>query len=260
MYTEILDFLLRTARETAVIQLSYFRGNNLGVTTKGMDSDVVTRADKESETFITEAILRQYPTHKILGEEGGYKGNPNSEYLWVIDPLDGTTNYSQGLPIFCISIALQDKGETIAGVVLAPYLNELFWATKGGGAYLQCGNGTPKKLCVSQKQTLPISVIGTGFPYDKHLNPDNNGENVVNMLPHVRDLRRMGAAAYDLCCVACGQLDGYWELNLHAWDVCAANLIVEEAGGIILPFREDRGISQVAGNPTLVTEIRKHIR
>ena len=260
MYKDFLDFIIPVVKETAGIQLSYFRRNDLAVDTKSNVFDVVTRADKESEELIASAITKRYPDHKMLGEEGGYRGNADSDYLWVVDPLDGTINYSQGLPLFCISAALQYRGETIVGAVYAPYLNELYTAVKGEGAYMQLGAGEPKRIRVSSKRSLDASVIATGFPADKDVSEENNSANLVRILPRVRDVRRMGTAAYDLCCVACGFLDGYWELGLHSWDVCAGNLIVEEAGGIVSGFRPDRGISQIAGNETIVREIRKYIK
>lgn len=256
MYKEYLDFIIAMTDEVSKIQLAYFRGDDLSITTKSNVSDVVTRVDKESEEFIVNAITKRYPDHKILGEEGGFRGNEASDYMWVVDPLDGTTNYSQGIPIFSISIALRYKDETIAGVVYAPYLDELFTATKGGGAYLKYRGGEQKKIHVSQKQELNVSVIGTGFPYDKHINPENNTANVAKILPHTRDIRRMGSAAYDLCCVACGLLDGFWEMSLSLWDVCAGNLIVEEAGGVVLHYRDDRNISEIAGNATIVDKLK----
>lgn len=260
MYSEYLDFIKDIVRKAGDIQLSYFRGDDLGMQTKSNVYDVVTRADKKSEEFIAAAITERFPDHKILGEEGGYRGNDKSDYMWVIDPLDGTTNFSQGLPVFCVSVALTHKGEAIAGAVFAPYLDELFIASKGGGAYMSTGGKELRKIGVSGKTTLDTSVIGTGFPYDKDVNPDNNSDNVAAIVPHVRDLRRMGAAAYDLCCVACGTLDGYWELCVHLWDVCAGNLIVKEAGGTVFDFRQDRGISEIAGNEAIVNQIRKYIK
>lgn len=259
MYEEFLNLIFPLAKGAGKIQLSYFRGNDLGIQTKSNVYDVVTRADKQSEEYIVTAITERYPGHGILGEEGGTMGTAGSDYRWVIDPLDGTTNYSQGLPLFSVSIALQYKGETIAGVVYAPYLDEMFWATKGGGAYMQCGQGEAKRLHVSEKQTLSTSVLATGFPYDKDVDPDNNSDNVARIVPYVRDVRRLGSAAYDLSCVAAGLLDGYWELALHEWDVCAANLIVREAGGVVCKFRRNRGVSQAAGNETIVGEILKYI-
>ena len=260
MYKDFLDFALVAIKGAAKIQLSYFRTANLNLATKSNISDVVTRADKESEDFIVRAIAERYPDHGILGEEGGRRGKTNSDYTWVIDPLDGTTNYSQGLPLFCVSVALQYKGETIVGVVYLPYLDELFTAVRGGGAYLKSGARMPERIRVCQKRSLGTSVVATGFPYDKDVDPDNNSDNLARILPHVRDVRRMGTAAYDICCVACGFLDGYWELNLHLWDVCAANLIVQEAGGMVFRMRQDRGISQIVGNEAIVGEIRKYVK
>ncbi len=181
MYDEFLNFIFPLAKGAGEIQLAYFRGDDLGIETKSNAYDVVTRADKESEAYIVQAILGRYPGHGILGEEGGVMGTAGSDYRWVIDPLDGTTNYSQGLPIFSVSIALQHKGETVAGVVYAPYLGELFWASKGGGAYMKSRSGEVKRLQVSAKQTLATSVLASGFPYDKDVNPDNNSDNVARI-------------------------------------------------------------------------------
>ena len=260
MYDEFLEFAVQMAKGAGGIQLSYFRGDDLSIRTKSNVYDVVTRADKESEEYIAKAITACYPDHAILGEEGGSRGNASGDYRWVVDPLDGTTNYSQGLPIFSVSIALQHQGETVVGVVYAPYLGELFWASKGGGAYMKSRSGEVKRLQVSAKQTLATSVLATGFPYDKDVNPDNNSDNVARIVSYVRDIRRLGSAAYDLSCIAAGLLDGYWELDLHEWDVCAANLIVREAGGVVCDFRRNRGVSQAAGNEVLVGEMLKYIR
>lgn len=260
MFEEYLDFAVGMAREAGRIQLSYFRGDDLAMKTKSNVSDVVTRADRESEELIVRSILERYPTHAILGEEGGARGDAASEWRWVVDPLDGTTNYSQGLPVFCVSIALQYRGETVVGVVYAPYLRELFTAVRGGGAWCRRGDGEPVRLHVSTKQRLDCSVVATGFPYDKSENPDNNSDNVARILPHVRDVRRMGAAAYDLSCVAAAMLDGFWELNLHEWDVCAASLLVIEAGGVVELLRADRGVSPVAGSAALVEQMKRYVR
>lgn len=242
------------AKEVGDIQLSYFRGNNLDIHTKSNVYDVVTRADKESEAFLIGQIRKYFPEHAVLGEETGEHAG-TSAYRWVIDPLDGTNNFSQGLPIFTVSIGLQLAGQTILGVVYAPYFKEMYTALRGKGA---CMNNRP--IHVSDKQDLAHAVLGTGFPYDKGTNPDNNIANLVAVLPHLRGIRRMGTAAYDLCCTAAGWLDGYWELNLNLWDMCAGALIVEEAGGVVLSFRNDRGISIVAGNTAIVDRIREKIR
>ncbi len=260
LYDELLAFAVRTAKHAGAIQLSYFRSGDLSIRTKSNVFDVVTRADKESETYIVQAIAASYPDHAVLSEEGGDRGCAGSEWRWVVDPLDGTTNYSQGLPVFCVSIALQHRGETVVGVVYAPYLRELFTAVKNGGAFLQVASGEPQSLHVGEKRTLDSAVIATGFPYDKDVNPDNNSDNLACILPHVRGIRRMGAAAYDIGCVAAGLLDGFWELGLHEWDVCAANLLVTEAGGVVRALRPDRGVSIVAGNADLVEQIVRYVR
>lgn len=260
MLEEYLDFAVRMAEEAGRIQLAYFRGDDLAMKTKSNVSDVVTRADRESEELIVRRIAERYPTHAVLGEEGGARGDAAGEWRWVVDPLDGTTNYSQGLPVFCVSIALQHRGETVVGVVYAPYLRELFTAVRGGGAWCRRGADEPVRLQVSAKQELARSVVATGFPYDKSENPDNNSDNVARILPHVRDVRRMGSAAYDLACVASSMLDGFWELNLHEWDVCAGNLLVTEAGGVVESLRPDRGVSLVAGNATLVGCMKQYVR
>lgn len=248
-----LDLAVVWAKEVGRIQLSYFRGDNLCIETKSNIYDVVTRVDKECEGFLIAEIARVFPTHSVLGEESGvHEGE--SDYHWVLDPLDGTNNYSQGLPIFTVSIGLQYKKETVLGVVYAPYFDELYTAIKGEGAFF-----SGQKIHVSQKTDLNCSVLGTGFPYDKDVHPANNAANLARLLPHIRGVRRMGSAAYDLCCVAAGHLDGYWELCLGQWDVCAGALIVEEAGGVIHHFREDRGISIIAGNAVIVERIGEKI-
>lgn len=258
-FGEFRDFAVRLAKEAGAIHLTYFRGNELALRTKSNIYDVVTRADRESEEHIARTIAECYPSHALLGEEGGERGAVGSDYRWVVDPLDGTTNYSQGLPVFTVSIALQYRGETVVGVVYAPYLDELFTAVRGEGACLTLRGGVAQQLHVGAKTTLAESVLATGFPYDKDVDPDNNSDNVARILPHVRDLRRYGSAAYDLACVASGWLDGFWELALHEWDVCAGILLVEEAGGRVERLRPDRGWSIVAGNTTLIAAMREKV-
>lgn len=145
-------------------------------------------------------------------------------------------------------------------MVYAPWLDELFTAVRGGGAFRSCRGGMPQPIRVGGKERLGEAVVATGFPYDKDRDPDNNTDNVVRILPHVRGLRRFGAAAYDLCSVAAGTMDGYWELALHEWDVCAGELIVQEAGGVVQALRQDRGVSIVAGNAAIVAAIREYVR
>lgn len=245
IYNEILENATKWAKEAGELQLSYFRGDGLDMTTKTSVHDVVTIVDRECEKMLRERVAEHYPDHSFIGEEeDDFKGE--SAFSWVVDPLDGTNNFSQGLPIFCVSIGVKCGEQTVIGVVYMPYLDELFTAVKGGGSFC---NGKP--LSVSKKTTLGESVLATGFPYDKGVNSDNNIENAARIIPHVRGIRRMGAAAYDLCCVAAGWIDLYWEQCLKPWDICAGVIIVEEAGGKVERFREDRAIALVAGNEAL---------
>lgn len=247
-----IDWAMAAGKE----QLRRFRSQNLQMETKSNISDVVTEVDKACEAMIIGHINETYPDHSILGEETGAHAS-TSDWEWVVDPLDGTNNYSQGLPIFCVSIGVRYRGVTQVGVVYVPLLDDLYTATLGHGA---SWNG--KAIHVSRKTNLGECVLGTGFPYDKGtVGPANNNlDNVCRLLPQLRGLRRMGSAAYDLCCVACGLLDGYWELNIKPWDACAGQLLVTEAGGVIRSIREDRNISIVAGNETLVNTILSQVK
>lgn len=241
--------LLADARQWALaageIQLGYFRSDRLDIRAKLNDSDVVTAADKAAERLIIDSIHAKYPTHSILSEESGDDSH-DSPYRWIIDPLDGTTNFSAGLPLFSVSIGLEYRGEMLLGVVYAPYLREMFHAVKGCGAYL---NDTP--IHPSSTDRLSHAVVATGFPVDKDTTPDCNLDNVARVLPLVRGMRRLGSAAIDLCYVAAGYLDAYWELNLHAWDVAAGSIIIAEAGARLTHFRHDRNLSVMASNPAL---------
>jgi len=212
------------ARQAGALLLEYLAR---GVTTeyKGAGTvDVVTAADRASEKLIVESLRDAFPDHGIIGEEGS-RTQPSGEYLWYVDPLDGTTNFAHGFPVFCVSIGLAKSNEVIAGVVFDPTRNELFAAERGAGAML---NG--KRIQVSQVAKLGESLLGTGFPSKKrHLNPNIHFYHQLTLRSH--GLRRAGSAALDLSCVAAGRYDGYWEFNLNAWDTSAGVLLVEEAGG-----------------------------
>lgn len=255
MYTKYLEKAVAWARAAGEIQLDMFRRPSLEQHTKQNLFDVVTKADKESERLIVNNILESFPDHSILAEESGRSGAEDSEWLWVIDPLDGTTNYSQGLPAFCVSIALRHKGVTVVGVVYAPYLGEMFSAMKGEGAFL---NG--RRIRVSGKHELPTMVLATGMPYDKGVCPDNNLREISALAPRVRGIRRMGSAAIDLCYTAAGFFDAYWELNLNPWDVEAGALMVTEAGGVVVPIREDRNVSVAAGSRKSLDEVLNFLK
>ncbi len=200
------------------------------IETKKTRSDLVTDADKASENWLVERIKERYPEHAILGEEGGGTTSrlQSNGYLWVIDPLDGTVNYTHHLPMFAVSIGLLKEGRLELGVIYIPILDELFAAQRGKGATL---NGEP--IRVSDSNFLKDSILATGFPYDKHLSERNNSEMFTYFLPRIRGIRRMGAASIDLAYVAAGRLTGYWEEKLKPWDIVAGALIVEEAGGRI---------------------------
>lgn len=196
---------------------------------QGENRNLVSEIDKTSEQKIIAIIKRHYPSHGILAEESG--GSGTSDYKWVIDPLDGTTNFLHGLPMFCVTIALEYKGEVVAGVVYDPNLDEMFTAEKGSGAYL---NG--RRMLVSKAPTLITSLLVTGFPYDIANNPDNAVAHFVNFLMRGQGIRRLGSAALDLSYVAAGRFDGFWEVNLNPWDMAAGMLFVQEAGGRITDF------------------------
>ncbi len=250
---EVLNEVKSWVLEVGKLQKDNFRRIDLAIDTKSTVTDLVTEIDKKSEELIIGKIKALYPDHAILAEETG-KQDKDSDYLWVIDPLDGTNNYAQGIPIFVISIALQYKEESVLGVIYAPYLDELFYAVKGQGAYFN-----EKKLKISDKTDLNQCILATGFPYDKNISELNNTKYVSSILPELRGLRRMGAAAFDLAYVAASLLDGYWEMNLNLWDVAAGMLLVEEAGGKIIHFRDDRKISIIAANNMISDKIQNII-
>lgn len=254
-YKEYLIEAVAWAKEAGDLLMDYFRRSDLASTTKQNSFDVVTEADKASEALIVRRIGERYPSHSVLAEESGVIGNAEAEWQWVIDPLDGTTNYSQGLPVFCVSIALCHRGKAVVGAVYAPALGELFEATSGGGARL---NGLA--IVCSRKQDLDRMVVATGVPYDKGTNPDNNLDNILRVAPRVRGIRRMGSAAIDLSYTAAGFFDAYWELNLQPWDVAAGALIVEEAGGIVESIRTDRNVSVIAGSRESLAAFRGLIK
>ena len=245
----MLEDVKSWCEEVGAYQVELFRSNDLDIKTKSSESDLVTKVDKQSEKMILAHIESKYPKSKIIAEESGVSG-VDSEFTWVIDPLDGTNNFASGLPIFAISIGLYQNGSPVLGVVYAPYLKEMYYASKGQGAYL---NG--KKLEISAKNELKHCMVGTGFPYDKAHAKLNNLDYFNNMLPQVRGIIRYGAAAYDLCLVASACLDAYWEMCLQEWDIAAGVLIVEEAGGKVIHFREDREFSIIAATPQIAESI-----
>ncbi len=251
---KILIEVKNWVREVGRMQKQNLRKENMIINTKSSEIDLVTEIDKLSEEFLINAIREKYPEHSILSEESGEHKAVNSEYLWIIDPIDGTTNYAQGLPIFSISIALQYQRETVLGVVYLPMLDLLFEAIRGQKAFL---NG--KQIIVGGKHNLKECLLATGFPYDQLNNNDNNVNYFAYFVPRTRGLRRLGSAAYDLANIAAGILDGYWELNLSIWDVAAGILLVEEAGGKVIMLEDKRGVSLIAGNTIISEQIHQGI-
>ncbi len=223
----------RIAREAAqaggAILMKYY-GKVKAIEHKG-DIDLVTEADHESERCIVSMIKDAYPHHRILAEESGDSGDASS-YTWIVDPLDGTTNYAHGYPCFCVSIAIEYEEKVIHGVIYDPVRKELFTAEKGKGAYL---NGT--SINVSPTQELNNSLLCTGFPYDVRDNMESNLHLFRSFLMHAQAVRRDGSAALDLCYTAAGRFDGFWEQKLHPWDVAAGSLILREAGGELSSYQ-----------------------
>lgn len=248
-FSRFLEDAISIAKAAGDVQLEFFRSKRLDIHTKLNDSDVVTAADKASEELVKSIIRSKYPEHGIIAEESGCE-NEDKKWRWVIDPLDGTTNFSQGLPVFCVSIALEHCGSPVVGVVFAPYLGELFHAVKGEGAFL---NG--KRIYCSEKNVFSESVLATGMPYDKLVNPDNNLNEISQLAPKVRGIRRMGSAAIDLSYVAAGFYDAYWELNLKRWDVAAGVLIAKEAGAKVYSIRTNRNYSLMATCPGIAGDM-----
>jgi len=221
-----LPVMSAIAREAGALLLPYFH-QGLKIEYKG-DADLVTAADRAAETLIRERISKQFPSHDVLGEEQGLN-DQGSDYRWYVDPLDGTTNFAHGYPVFCVSLALEHRGpegaRRIAGVVYDPTRDELFSAEFGRGAHL---NGRP--IHVSKTTQLKECLVATGFPsHKRHKNPNIYFYHQITLRTH--GVRRAGSAALDLCNVASGRFDGFWEFNLNAWDTAAGVLIVEEAGG-----------------------------
>lgn len=204
-------------------------GTHLDIEYKG-EINLVTEVDKNSEKMIVETLRAAFPDHDILGEEG-MSERKDSPFKWVIDPLDGTTNFAHGYPLYCVSIALEHDGHIVAGVVYDPLRDELFSAFKGGGAFLN-----DRRVHVSRADTVIKSLIATGFSYNFKQAKDVTLEHFRNVILRAQGIRRDGVAAIDLCYVACGRYDGFFELNLFPWDMAAGLLFVLEAGGSVTRF------------------------
>jgi len=237
-----LPAMQEIAREAGALLMGHFR-RRVKIEYKG-DADLVTVADRESEALIRRRIAERWPEHSILGEEQGLT-DAGSEYRWYLDPLDGTTNFAHGFPVFCVSMGLEHRGQRIAGVVFDPTRDEMFSAELGRGARL---NGEP--IHVSPVARLAESLVATGFPsHKRHKNPNIYFYHQITLRTH--GVRRAGSAAIDLCYVACGRFEAFWEFNLNPWDTAAGVLMVQEAGGRVTDF--DGGPFQINSRQTLAS-------
>ncbi|QPF74322.1 inositol monophosphatase [Roseateles sp. DAIF2] len=251
----MLNVAIKAARAAgSIINRASLDLDILKINTKS-PNDFVTEVDQAAENAIIETLLQAYPDHGILAEESGRShGNKHSDYVWIIDPLDGTTNFIHGFPVYCVSIALAFRGKIEQAVVYDPTRNDLFYATKGRGAFLN-----DKRLRVSKRTRMSDALIGTGFPFRR----GDNFKRYVKMFEEVMQqcagLRRPGAAALDLCYVAAGYYDAFFETGLNPWDVAAGSLIITEAGGLIGNFTGEADFLNqrevVAGSPKIYGQL-----
>jgi myo-inositol-1(or 4)-monophosphatase len=251
----MLNIAVKAARAAgSIINRAALDVERLTITAKGVN-DFVTEVDQAAEAAVIETLLTAYPGHAILAEESGRKhGAKHSEYLWIIDPLDGTTNFIHGFPVYCVSIALAFRGKVEQAVVYDPTRNDLFVASKGRGAFLN-----DRRLRVSKRLRLSESLIGTGFPFRKGDNFQRYIEMFQEVMQHCAGMRRPGAAALDLCYVAAGWYDGFFETGLNPWDVAAGSLMITEAGGLIGNFTGEADFlyqrEVVAGTPKVYGQL-----
>lgn len=257
MTTDELTFARELTREVGELLRRGF-GQVQQIRTKGSHVDLLTEYDLRAEELILERISAHDPEAAVLAEESGQHGQ--GERIWMVDPIDGTTNFAHGLPIFCVSLALVEAGQPIVGAVYAPVLDELFTAARGGGAFL---NG--ERVQVSGISTVEESLVVTGFPYGINTRRDNNIAYFQAFSVRAQAVRRLGSAALDLCYVAAGRLDGYWEIETMPWDFSAGALIVEEAGGRVTnladgPLEFEQPTSVLATNDRVHAEMLELMR
>ena len=250
--SDFLKFSIDVAKEAGKIQMSYF-GNISALDKKSTNIDLLTEADKKSEQYIIEKISSKFSEHSILSEEFG-ESDKSSNYKWVIDPLDGTTNFVHNLPIFAVSIGLVKNNKTISAVVYNPAADKCFYAEDKKGAYLN-----NKTINITSSVTLSDSLIATGFPYLHDDKYELSFEIFKEFYGLTRGIRRLGAASLDLCFVAMGRFDGFYEFELKPWDICAGSLIVKEAGGIVTDWNNNKlcssGIRILADNGKIHDEM-----
>jgi myo-inositol-1(or 4)-monophosphatase len=246
------DIFLAAARDAARLAGDYLQEHHDSVreiSYKGA-VDLVTDCDRRSQALIVSHLSERFPGHDYVAEEGLHD-EKGAEFRWIIDPLDGTTNFAHGFPVYSISIALERHGEIGLGVVFDPTRGEMFTAVRGGGAEL---NG--RSVSVSSTPDLDTSLLATGFPYDVRESRQNNLDHFADFAVRAQAIRRCGSAALDLCYVACGRFDGFWELKLATWDVAAGSLMVTEAGGRVTDFRG--GPPDITGKETVASNGHIH--
>ncbi len=255
-YVELLEFASRVTSKAAADIREAFLGE-FEIDNKGR-TNLVTEIDRRVEEYLFDAVRGEYPDHSILAEEG-HEASADTDWLWVIDPLDGTNNFAHGYPMVAVSVGIQYKGKTVVGVVHDAIHDEGFYATAAGGAWSDRG-----RLRVSNAKSLIESIVATGFPYDKHESDVDNLGNWCRVTKRVRGIRRGGSAAMDLAYVAAGRLDGFWELKLSPWDTAAGTLLVTEAGGVVSRFDGSPfsiyDIDIVAGTPAAYEELKPLLR
>src|SRR5216683_1629945 len=252
----MLGIAVRAARRAGAIINRAARDVDLMPVTRKRHNDFVTEVDKAAERAIIEVLQRAYPDHAILAEESGARAGRagESEHTWIVDPLDGTTNFIHGFPQYAVSIALRHKGVLTQAVIFDPTKNELFTATRGRGAYLN-----ERRMRVSRRVLLNEALIGTGFPFRDFQGLDEYLAMFRELTARTAGIRRAGAAALDIAYVAAGRLDGFWEMGLSPWDMAAGALLVQEAGGLVGDFRGDSGYLDsgriVCGNPKIFSQM-----
>ena len=231
----MLNTAVKAARKAgAIITRASFDVDKLTIRAK-RQHDFVSEVDHAAEEAIISVLKDAYPGHGFLAEESGYR-DKQAEHLWVIDPLDGTTNFLHGFPQYCVSIGLLHKGKPTQAVIFDPTRNELFTATKGAGAYLN-----DRRIRVSKTDKMDGALIGTGFPFKVIDDVDDYLRMLKNVMKTTSGVRRPGAAALDLAYVACGRIDGFWEIGLSPWDMCAGALLIREAGGLVADLEGNDG-------------------
>ncbi|HVO33817.1 MAG TPA: inositol monophosphatase family protein [Elusimicrobiota bacterium] len=244
---------LALERAGALLLRNFDRPNKISFK-GGSFINLVTPVDRRADALIRRTILRAFPDHDMLTEESTSR-SVRSPYKWIVDPLDGTTNYAHHFPQCGVSIGLAFNGRIILGGVFDPFRDELFWAAKGAGAWMRRG-GRAKRITVSSTRQLARSLLLTGFPYDRRHKADLYLSYIKAFMQRIQGIRRAGAAALDMCWVACGRVDGYWEWRLKPWDSAAGTIIVEEAGGRLSDFSGER--HSIYGAQTLATNSRIH--